>query len=491
MYMNSRHAPESDPRERGAILVTFALMIVMFFGFMALAVDSSHAFVERRNSQSVADVAVIGGALQTIANSGTKEQNLVNEVVRLVSVNLGIASWGSCNDTDPLPITWSGSLGGPSNCISWEPAFTTVRVTVPPRDIDTYFGGVIGVNSITVGAAAEAEIDSEGKSGVLPFGVLGNAPDSILCLKTGSGNGVPLDCEKNGTGNFHYIDFKTFGLGAIPTITECGQANKGERLKENIAHGVDHDLYKGHPDVSKNYLDADVCDGPPPVLYVQENPTDPEFAEYPMAFPWSGSSAALTETGTISGVVLEGLVQGVTIGGNSWPGRLAISGGKSYKGVPIDDEGLWKHLEPSALAACNADLIVAPDGAVDSEVEIIACIAFHASGGVPIFNTAALMGSVRYGWVPILHQTTWPPGTSAPVSFKAFQPMYIQTMFGGKCYADGTCDVSIIPGETWLGAGGKEPSALTAINIPSWAVSPTLRDPKDQVPRVLGYALSR
>jgi hypothetical protein len=77
------------------------------------------------------------------------------------------------------------------------------------------------------------------------------------------------------------------------------------------------------------------------------------------------------------------------------------------------------------------------------------------------------------------------------VSFKSFQPMYIQTMYGGKCYSDGTCDVSIIPGETWIGAGGKDPNALTAISIPSWAIEEELRDPKNQVPVVVGYALSR
>jgi hypothetical protein len=69
--------------------------------------------------------------------------------------------------------------------------------------------------------------------------------------------------------------------------------------------------------------------------------------------------------------------------------------------------------------------------------------------------------------------------------------MYIQTMYGGKCDSDGTCDVMIIPGEPWIGASGKEPTALTAIRIPDWAVAEELKDPKNQVPKVVGYALSR
>jgi hypothetical protein len=514
MHMKEAARENRRSQEGGAVLVIFALSMVMFFGFMALAVDASHAFVERRSSQSIADIAVVGGALQTIPNSATKEQKLVDEVLRLVEVNLGVSMstatgspWDVCNDADPLPITWtSSSLAGPSNCISWEPGFTTVRVNVPRRDIDTYFGGLIGINSISVGAAAEAEVDAEGGSGVLPFGVLGNAPDSILCLKTGSGNGVPEDCKDNASGNFHYIDFKTFGNGAIPTTPECGQANKGERLKENIAHGVDHDLYVGDPTVpGRNYFDADVCDGEPPIIYdpvLPLIPPDDGIREWPDAGFWSGSTAASTETGTVSGVVLDGLVQGVTVSGRTYEGRLAVPGGASYKGVAIDDVGLWNHLTSTALSTCEplaAEVVTPPTlpawgdiDTIDTEDEVISCINYHESVGTGIiFDTDSLKGSVRYGWVPILHQTSWPSGTSSPVSFQTFQPMYIQTMYGGKCLSDGTCAVMIVPGETWVGAGGQDPSALTAIRIPNGTVSPELRDPKNQVPKVVGYALSR
>ena len=42
--------------ERGAVMIMFAIMIVMLFGFMALAVDAAHAFVQRRNSQNKGDI---------------------------------------------------------------------------------------------------------------------------------------------------------------------------------------------------------------------------------------------------------------------------------------------------------------------------------------------------------------------------------------------------------------------------------------------------
>lgn len=495
--------------ERGAVLVIFALSMVMLFGFMALAVDASHAFVERRESQSIADIAVVGGAIQTIENSSTKEQKLVDEVLRLVDVNLGISTstaagspWDVCDDADALALTWtSSSLAGPSNCISWEPGFTTVRVNVPRRDIDTYFGGLIGVHSMSVGAAAEAEVNADARSGLLPFGVLGGADDSILCLKTGSGNGVPETCEDNGTGNFHYIDFKTFGNGGLKTSTECGAANKPERLKENIAHGVDHDLYVGLATVpGVNYFDALVCDGTQPVGAIPPGGGP----------PWPGPTGAGAEQGTISGVVLEGLVQGTTVNSRFFDGRLKVeSGGAVYKGIRIDNTGLWAHLTTAAESACT-DIAAdqgngahsAISGVPSSEDETVACIAYLTAGDttttplipgatMQIFDTDSLKESVRFGWVPILHQSSWPPGNSSPVSFKSFQPMYIQTMFGGKCYSDGTCDVSIIPGEPWIGAGGKDPNALTAISIPSWSIEEELRDPKNQVPEVIGFALSR
>ena len=48
----------ASQEERGAVMVIFAMSFVVLLGFMAIAVDGAHAFVERRDSQATVDVDV-------------------------------------------------------------------------------------------------------------------------------------------------------------------------------------------------------------------------------------------------------------------------------------------------------------------------------------------------------------------------------------------------------------------------------------------------
>ena len=54
--------------------------------------------------------------------------------------------------------------------------------------------------------------------------------------------------------------------------------------------------------------------------------------------------------------------------------------------------------------------------------------------------------SGRFGWVPIIWDTTFPNG-SKNVYFKGFQPVFIQTLYAG-CKGNGSCDFIHNPGQS-------------------------------------------
>ena len=57
-------------RERGQILVLFALALVAIVGMVGLVLDSGGAFAQRRNEQNAADVAALAAANDLIVNQG-------------------------------------------------------------------------------------------------------------------------------------------------------------------------------------------------------------------------------------------------------------------------------------------------------------------------------------------------------------------------------------------------------------------------------------
>jgi Flp pilus assembly protein TadG len=57
-------------RERGQILVLFALSLVAIIGMVGLVLDSGGAFAQRRSQQNAADVAALAAANDLIANQG-------------------------------------------------------------------------------------------------------------------------------------------------------------------------------------------------------------------------------------------------------------------------------------------------------------------------------------------------------------------------------------------------------------------------------------
>ncbi len=445
--------------DSGAIMVLFALMLVVLFAFAALAVDAAHAFTERRDSQATADVAAIGGALTLIdgsSNSLIRATDLVDEVFAIAERNLGPGlDWENCTDPDrpsqfdqvASNVFTYGLDDQYTECVSWSSDWSEVRVNIPNRDIDTFFAGVIGFDTFSVGAFAEVGAVVSGNGGVLPFGVLSGGSDGLVCLKTGPQ--FPSECDPNVSGNFNFLDFRLFGNAALGTTTQC-TGGSVTTLKENIAHGVDHDL--------------DVA----PPTPIDDKGIENEITIIKEAEQCSSTSdpvqAVLTETGNKTKVIIDGFVEGA----GGFPGRLTLGSGTfDYSGQKIDDRGLWEFLDADGQAACDS----AVGGTTDTEAEILTCL---DTTSVELFDDA-IVNTPRLAVVPVLHQTTWPSGSKL-VSFQRFAFVYIQTLYGG-CKNNGSCKLEIAPGASGTKkVTGDDPVVVTAIVLPNDTISQAVED---------------
>jgi len=462
---------EIQKSEHGAVMVIFAISFAVLLGFMAIAIDGAHTFVERRDSQAAVDVAAIGGALTLIdSNEVPKERAraLVNKIFDLAQKNLGdTLDWKNCSDGD-RPSQYTVNAGDHfissidpeyTQCISWTPDWRQIRVKIPDRSIDTFFAGAIGYGSVQVGAFAEVEAVINGAGGVLPFGILSTGTNGLVCLKTGPQ--FPEDCDRNETGNFDFLDFRPFGNTAMQTVADCS-LSPVTALKHNIAHGVDHDLEAAPPSPTDH----------------QGISNDPAIAKEDVQCSSKAKpiQATRTETGNKQKVILDGFVKGSGI----FDGRLTLGSPErqfDYYGTWIDDVGLWHYLNDTGKSLC-------PD--TDTEDEIVACIG--ANSGTVIFDDKIQYAS-RIARVPVLHQTEWPSG-SKYVSFKRFSFVYVQTLYGG-CKNDGTCKLEIEPGASGVKKlTHDDPVAITAIGIPDLVLPVDVRT-KFGTPRVTTYALFR
>ena len=444
--------------ENGAVLVIFALIFIMLIGFMALAVDTAHAFSERRSSQTAADVAAVGGALQVIDHNGAKTQivaDLVDKTMALATSNLaGTLDWENCEDPERFAenATDYYSIGDSqyTECISWESDFSEVRVRVPNRDLPTFFARIIGFDTVSVSAFAEVTQVVSGGGGVLPFGVLNGQASGLLCLKTAGS--FPSECAANAQGNFGMLDFTYHGNNpVIPPVNVCKSNSGSDGVIANIiSTGLDHDLTEALSTDPRD--DKDIGND---ITVIKEDQ------------PCPGGSAVMavkTATGD-KGTVDEGLVYGTT----SNVGRLTRSSvTDNFDGVEVDDVALWEFL---SSGTCSG---------TDTKEAMVTCL----SGSGVLFEDE-IMSSPRLAMVPELWQTEWPNG-SKYVTIKGFKFVYLHTMYG--CQGS-KCKTVFEPGTTNK-TGNGTPKIITAFAIPDSALSVTVKD-SFGTPSIDTYSLTR
>ncbi len=123
-------------RERGQILVQVALMVVVLFAFVALALDVGHVYGGRRRMQNAADAGALAGA-QEICFGGYETIAAAHTAAEAAAIEYAIDHNGAQTATVGFPDDY------------------TVVVTAA-QTLDTFVAGVIGISTANVRAEAAA-----------------------------------------------------------------------------------------------------------------------------------------------------------------------------------------------------------------------------------------------------------------------------------------------------------------------------------------------
>lgn len=163
-------------RERGQILVLFALSLVAIIGMVGLVLDSGGAFAQRRTQQNAADVAALAAANDLIANQGDAE-------------------WVATAESIATDNGYTNGVGGAVvqvTCVNCpdqtlDPAVDGVQVTVNiTAPHENNFAGILGMPTWNVSATATSKTGWANKA---------NAPGPfIVSLDAFSAGGDPIHC---------------------------------------------------------------------------------------------------------------------------------------------------------------------------------------------------------------------------------------------------------------------------------------------------------
>ena len=147
-------------QERGQALTFMALAMVALMGSMALAMDGSNAYAQRRRMQNAADAAALAGArAHATGGDGQAVQAAIYEYAELNGADLAT----------PDSVSWSYSDEGEEHV----GVVVTTTATFP-----TSFARVIGYSSLSVRASAEAEIGQSAAGPAFGWAMFANNPTS-------------------------------------------------------------------------------------------------------------------------------------------------------------------------------------------------------------------------------------------------------------------------------------------------------------------------
>ena len=434
--------------ESGATAVLIAISMVVLMGFTAVAVDSGILFNDRRQQQSAADggaLAAVQFAKTTLATSNCGALSGVDyaacrgaeEAIDVVEGTLPgryalVGDWDTCVDGNkPAEFTQSSTL---SDCISFTANLQKARVVLPGTEVDTAFAHVIGVDSVRVGAFAEASMDLNQSGGVLPFAVGPTAAGSNqACFTAQSSGNLDIDpCTTSTEGNFGKLNLRLYGNAALNTPEICS-GGTAQRMSTNILLGSDHPIEVTGKSPGTVNDDTNCA--------LITNPVD-------QVETWTGNAAGALADGFFNGIATPAL-----------EGRLTCKDGDATENpaqgfssqgcvdiintIPeeIDHTPLWYYITPGASDESGGACVPA----ITDRAGMDACLtAWKAWGGhtVSLFEPE-LSASPRFAAVPVLDND--PGGGFGTYLITGFLPIYIETIYF-KCNAN-TCDVVHSPGE--------------------------------------------
>ncbi len=443
--LDRRHMPHHTNDETGAILPIFALLIVVLLTFAAFAVDLGAAWGQRTLNQSAADAGVMAGGVAYIDNPPFANPGIVAEVERIVDANLGYqisalpalggGQWAGCVDpevTSGAFVPLADSLGSAINsCVSLSVGASvhgekTLRVYLPEQQIDTYFARVIGINQISTGALAEAELDFVVAGGALPF-VVPSGAASEYCLGEMPPGLALSPCTGSNTGKRGDIISPWHGTADPGTPACTGDMVDPTLLGWNIALGLDHLIREaGGNDTHVDWSPAAGADK----CAIRDTGDIP----YALVLGGGGEAANLIRglagngpfgtTAGLEGLLREGAGSTRFVDGRNVPANAT--------NMNLDNVGLWEYLDGSAPGVhCDpghADYAADGPTATDRMRQCLTTLGPFEEG---VFTTA-ILDSPRFAIVPEMwvNKATLDSQTPGTVTnIKRFVAVYIQATF--------------------------------------------------------------
>ena len=154
--------PLNIVRRKGAVLPLVTICLVGLMAFLALSIDIGMMAVARTQAQSAADIAALAGARTLDGNSGNNKTNAEAEAREAATSNYILSSQVSSGQVVAVNTGVYKYNTGSSrfqadfvNAPTGTEAYGAMQVKITTSQ-DTYFGKVLGITSMSVGAEATA-----------------------------------------------------------------------------------------------------------------------------------------------------------------------------------------------------------------------------------------------------------------------------------------------------------------------------------------------
>ncbi|HEX2765435.1 MAG TPA: pilus assembly protein TadG-related protein [Candidatus Limnocylindria bacterium] len=146
-------------RERGQILVLFAIIVTVLLAFAGFSVDIGRQVAERRHTQNAADAAALAACRSLI--EGESDNSAASKASMVAAANLQGSPSGA-TATIASPATYAdedgnGSITADEMTSGIVVAGTTVRVAIS-SSVETLLARLVGVNSLEAGARARCDL---------------------------------------------------------------------------------------------------------------------------------------------------------------------------------------------------------------------------------------------------------------------------------------------------------------------------------------------
>lgn len=309
----------TDRRERGVVIIWFALMLIALLGIAGFAVDLSNWWVQAQRLQKAADAGAHAGVVYLPGDPGTAASTARRE--------LGRNSFAVTGANKNAEATINPEPNNPNR----------LRVSVSTK-VSTYFVALLGVNEITLTRQAVAEFISPVPMGS-PENKLGNDPEindpgtqmwlNISAPNTGKEQGdkfhskvcsaSPKEVGCNGTNNDEYDDDGYFfsmkvsqvvhGQPLVFEVFDAAWVNNGLTCGENMPSSSQiSTLAWTFPDAATRYSSQNYCAGDGHPGSTLASVMDTTFiVREPDNTPWTHLDNQVVNTATCKPVTVPGL----------------------------------------------------------------------------------------------------------------------------------------------------------------------------------------